>query len=196
MYEAKQRGKARWEVFDDEMRSPAARPPRDRGARSTARIERNEFRLFFQPIVDLPDRRAASGPRRWCGGSTPSSGSSTPDAFIGLAEETGLIVPIGEWVLAEACRTVAQWEDAGLLAPEFTMAVNLSARQVAQPDLVERVAQRLERSGPTASRLCLEITESVLMDETSVAAMTRAARSSACGSASTTSAPATRRSAT
>jgi diguanylate cyclase (GGDEF)-like protein/PAS domain S-box-containing protein len=170
MYEAKQRGKARFEIFDDEMRS-TLHARLDLEARLERAIERDEFRLVVQPIVDLPTGRcvAAEALLRW---QDPEFGLVTPDAFIGLAEDTGLIIPIGEWALAEACRTVAQWDEIGLLAPEFTMAVNLSARQVGQADLVERVRSVIERSGPTASRLCLEITESVLMEESSVAAMT------------------------
>jgi diguanylate cyclase (GGDEF)-like protein/PAS domain S-box-containing protein len=170
MYEAKQRGKARYEIFDDGMRS-AMNARLDLEARLERAIERDEFRLVVQPIVDLPTGRcvAAEALLRW---QDPDLGFVTPDAFIGLAEDTGLIIPIGEWALEEACRLVAKWEDLGLLAPEFTMAVNLSARQVGQADLVERVRAVIERSGPTASRLCLEITESVLMEESSVAAMT------------------------
>jgi diguanylate cyclase (GGDEF)-like protein/PAS domain S-box-containing protein len=169
MYEAKQRGKARFEVFDDQMRS-TLNARLDLEARLERAIEREEFRLVVQPIVDLPSGRcvAAEALLRW---QDPDFGLVTPDAFIGLAEDTGLIIPIGEWALAEACRTVARWDDIGLLAPEFTMAVNLSARQVGQADLVERVRAVIADSGPTASRLCLEITESVLMEESSVAAM-------------------------
>jgi EAL domain-containing protein (putative c-di-GMP-specific phosphodiesterase class I) len=169
MYEAKQRGKARFEVFDDEMRS-SLHARLDLEARLERAIERNEFRLVVQPIIDLATGAcvAAEALLRW---QDPEFGLVTPDAFIGLAEDTGLIIPIGEWALAEACRTVAQWDDAGLLPVEFTMAVNLSARQVGQADLVERVRRVIEQSGPTASRLCLEITESVLMEESSVAAM-------------------------
>ena len=169
MYEAKQRGKARFEVFDDQMRS-SLHARLDLEARLERAIEAQEFRLVVQPIVDLPTGRcvAAEALLRW---QDPDFGLVTPDAFIGLAEDTGLIIPIGEWALAEACRTVAGWEEIGLLAPEFTMAVNLSARQVGQADLVERVRAVIADSGPTASRLCLEITESVLMEESSVAAM-------------------------
>jgi diguanylate cyclase (GGDEF)-like protein len=169
MYEAKQRGKARFEVFDDEMRS-SLHARLDLEARLERAIERNEFRLVVQPIVDLAsgDCVAAEALLRW---QDPELGLVTPDAFIGLAEDTGLIIPIGEWALAEACRTVARWDDARLLPDGFTMAVNLSARQVGQSDLVDRVRRVIEQSGPTASRLCLEITESVLMEESSVEAM-------------------------
>jgi diguanylate cyclase (GGDEF)-like protein len=171
MYEAKQRGKARFEMFDDDMRfSLHARL--DLEARLERAIEREEFRLVVQPIVDLPTGRcvAAEALLRW---QDPELGLVTPDAFIGLAEDTGMIIPIGEWVLGEACRMVAHWEEIGLLAPEFTMAVNLSARQVGQDDLADRIREVIEQSGPTAARrLCLEITESVLMEESSVAVMT------------------------
>ena len=133
-------------------------------------IEREEFRLFLQPIINLSNGRCvgAEALLRW---QDPELGLVTPDAFIGLAEETGLIIPIGEWALADACRTVARWEEVGLLAPEFTMAVNLSARQVAQADLAQQVRRVITKSGTMASRICLEITESVLMEESSVEAM-------------------------
>ncbi len=169
MYEAKQRGKARWEIFDDAMRSSVT-ARLDLESRLERAIERDEFRLYLQPIIELASGRCvgAEALLRW---QDPDKGLVTPDAFIGLAEETGLIIPIGEWALAEACRTVAHWEAVGLLSSEFTMSVNLSARQVAQTDLVERVRAVIERSGPMASRLCLEITESVLMEESSVDAM-------------------------
>lgn len=169
MYSAKEHGKARCEVFDDAMRSHLdARL--DLESQLERALERDEFRLFLQPIVDLRTGRCtgAEALLRW---QHPDRGLVTPDAFIGLAEESGLIIPIGEWALAEACRTVARWEEVGLLSPEFTMAVNLSARQVAQSDLAEKVRAVIERSGPMASRICLEITESVLMEDSSVGAM-------------------------
>jgi PAS domain S-box/diguanylate cyclase (GGDEF) domain len=169
MYEAKQRGKARSEIFNDDMRSSMT-ARLDLESRLERAIERDEFRLFLQPIIDLATGRCvgAEALLRW---QDPELGLVTPDAFIGLAEDTGLIIPIGEWALADACRTVARWEEVGLLSPEFTMAVNLSARQVAQADLAEKVRAVIEQSGPMASRICLEITESVLMEESSVEAM-------------------------
>ena len=169
MYAAKQRGKARFEIFDDKMRSSMS-ARLDLESRLERAIEREEFRLFFQPIIDLSNGRCvgAEALLRW---QDPELGLVTPDAFIGLAEETGLIIPIGEWALADACRTVARWEEVGLLAPEFTMAVNLSARQVALADLADQVRRVIEKSGTMASRICLEITESVLMEESSVEAM-------------------------
>ncbi|MBK5287037.1 MAG: EAL domain-containing protein [Acidimicrobiia bacterium] len=169
MYSAKEHGKAQVEIFDDAMRSNLdARL--DLESQLERALERDEFRLFLQPIVDLRSGRCtgAEALLRW---QNPDRGLVTPDAFIGLAEETGLIIPIGEWALAEACRTVARWDEVGLLSPEFTMAVNLSARQVAQADLAEKVRAVIERSGPMSSRLCLEITESVLMEDSSVEAM-------------------------
>ena len=169
MYQAKQNGKARWEIFDDHMRS-TMNDRLDLERQLERAIERNEFRLFLQPIVDLTNGRCvgAEALLRW---QNPEVGLVSPDAFIGLAEESGLIIPIGEWALAEACRTVARWEQVGLLEPDFTMAVNLSARQVAQSELADKVRAVIERNGSTASRICLEITESVLMEESSVEVM-------------------------
>ena len=101
----------------------------------------------------------------------PDRGLVAPDAFIDLAEETGLIVPLGAWVLEEACRQLMEWRESGVVSPTFSMAVNLSARQLAQPDLVAQVAAALERTGAPPERVCLEITESVLMAETTIEAI-------------------------
>jgi EAL domain-containing protein (putative c-di-GMP-specific phosphodiesterase class I) len=157
-------------MFDDDMRfSLHARL--DLEARLERAIACDEFRLVVQPIIDLPTGRcvAAEALLRW---QDPEFGLVTPDAFIGIAEETGMIIPIGEWALGESCRIVEQWEEMALLPDGFTLAVNLSARQVGQEDIAERVRAIVERSGPTAARrICLEITESVLMHESSAQVM-------------------------
>ena len=98
----------------------------------------------------------------------PERGLMGPDSFIGLAEESGLIVPLGAWVLDEACRQLAVWTHEFALDEPFSVAVNLSARQLAQPDLVDQVGAALDRAGVPHDRIGLEITESVLMAETTV----------------------------
>ncbi len=169
MYQAKDRGKGRWELFDEEMRSSARTRLETENALHRA-LERDELRVYYQPIIELPGETCSGAEAlvRW---QHPDRGLVAPDAFINLAEETGLIVPIGAWVLEESCRQLVEWRDAGLVSPTFSIAVNLSARQLAQPDLVDAVAAALERTGAPPEHVCLEITESVLMAETTIEAL-------------------------
>jgi diguanylate cyclase (GGDEF)-like protein len=127
-------------------------------------VERNELRVFYQPVVDLTTDRITGFEAlvRW---QHPVRGLIPPMSFIPLAEETGLILPIGNWVLETACRQARAWHDEWPSEAPLTMSVNLSARQFAQPDLVDQVAAILESTGLPASALKLEITESVVMDE-------------------------------
>jgi EAL domain-containing protein (putative c-di-GMP-specific phosphodiesterase class I) len=124
-------------------------------------LERDEFRLHFQPIVDLPSERTQGYEAllRW---QHPELGELQPLEFIPLAEECGLIVPIGRWVLREACRHAAS-VGCGTDGA-FEIAVNVSARQLQHPDFVLHVDEALAASGLDPSRLVLEITESVLID--------------------------------
>jgi diguanylate cyclase (GGDEF)-like protein len=126
-------------------------------------LDRNELRLHYQPLVDLATDRiiGLEALVRW---EHPTRGLIPPLSFIPVAEETGLIVPIGRWVLETACRQARRWLDAMPDAP-LVMSVNLSARQFGQPDLVGDIQATLEASGLPADRLELEITESVLLDE-------------------------------
>ncbi|MDB5793506.1 MAG: signaling protein [Massilia sp.] len=118
------------------------------------------FRLLYQPKVDLRDGSifGVEALIRW---QHPEHGMVPPQRFIGLAEESGLIVEIGDWVVREACRQAQAWVDAGL--PPVTMSVNVSARQFEEARLVERVACALEESGLAAELLELEVTESLIM---------------------------------
>ncbi len=126
-------------------------------------VERSELRLHYQPLVDLADGSVVGVEAlvRW---QHPERGLVPPLSFIPLAEETGLIVPIGQWVLDTACRQVRAWRQAGGAAPSV-VSVNLSARQFAHPDLVAKVAATLEATDLDPSALELEITESVVMDQ-------------------------------
>jgi len=128
-------------------------------------LTRGELSLAYQPQVDLATggRIGAEALLRW---ETPS-GSIPPLDFIPLAEETGLIIPIGDWVLVEVCRKIAAWKRAGL--PCGRIAVNLSARQFYRADLAEHIASVIEATGADAGALEIEITESVLMEERSQA---------------------------
>ncbi len=161
MYHAKQRGKGRWEVFDEAMRERALTRHATDSALHRA-IERGELRLFYQPIVSVADQRCVGAEAlvRW---QHPERGLVLPGEFIGLAEETGLIHDLGRWVLREATMQAARWN---LGAPEgFTISVNISAHQLTRGDLDEVVGEALEISGARPERICLEITESVLMDD-------------------------------
>jgi len=161
MYRAKDRGRARVEVFDEAMRRDA----RERVATESAlrrAIERDELRIHLQPVVRFGDEAimAFEALVRW---EHPQRGLVSPGEFIPLAEETGLIVPIGNWVLREVCRTMRRWEDE-LGADWVPCSVNLSVRHLQQPDLVATVRAALEDHGIAPRRLVLEITESAVME--------------------------------
>jgi EAL domain-containing protein (putative c-di-GMP-specific phosphodiesterase class I) len=130
-------------------------------------IERGELRVHYQPLIDLTTDRIVGFEAlvRW---QHPVRGLVPPLSFIPLAEETGLIIPLGRWVLETACRQAMRWRDARPKGPPLMMSVNLSARQFVQPDLVDQVEAILTETGLDPSTLELEITESVVMDQSEV----------------------------
>ncbi|HEX8074683.1 MAG TPA: EAL domain-containing protein [Thermoleophilaceae bacterium] len=162
MYRAKERGRAQCELFDDAMRNQVRGRLRMENALRGV-IERGELRAYYQPIVSLEDGSIAGleALMRW---HHEGLGPVSPLEFIPIAEETGLIVSLGAWMMEEVCRQIVLWEQE-LAAPPPTVSVNLSPRQVAHAELVPTVADVLERSGLEPSRLALEITESVLINE-------------------------------
>jgi diguanylate cyclase (GGDEF)-like protein len=164
MYQAKRRGKGRYEVFHPSLREAAGERAALESLMHGAQ-ERNELRLLYQPIVDLADGSIVGIEAlvRW---QAPGRGLLMPSDFIGLAEESGLIVEIGRWVLERACRETQAWRST-LDLDRLTVGVNLSARQFQHPDLLAEVGAALASSGLEPSRLILEITESVLMQTTS-----------------------------
>jgi EAL domain-containing protein (putative c-di-GMP-specific phosphodiesterase class I) len=125
-------------------------------------IEDSQLEVFYQPIVTAHDAipTGAEALVRW---NHPRRGLVLPVEFIGVAESTGLIVSLGNWVLNQACRQTQAWRQDGIVDDDFYIAVNLSARQLAEPSLVDTVVRALEDSGLPASALVLEITESTLM---------------------------------
>ncbi|MFN8034496.1 MAG: PAS domain S-box protein [Acidimicrobiia bacterium] len=163
MYRAKDRGKGRWEIFDEAMRA-TVRQRHETGNALHRALDRREFKVFYQPVVSLADGRCTGVEAlvRW---QHAERGLVAPHEFIHLAEETGLIVPLGDWVLRESCRQIAAWQRSAHPTQQFVVSVNLSARQLAQADLLDQVTRSLEDTGADPSRLCLEITESVLMDD-------------------------------
>jgi diguanylate cyclase (GGDEF)-like protein len=163
MYRAKELGRSRVELYDELMRARALSRLRTENELRAA-IAGNQLRVHFQPIVGLPggDVRGVEALVRW---QHPERGLLGPYEFVPLAEQTGAIVPIGSWVLDEACRQAAAWQALRPPGAPLTMAVNLSARQVASGTLVDDVRCALERHALDPALLDLEITESVLMDD-------------------------------
>ncbi len=163
MYRAKERGRARYEVFDEAMRGRALARLRVENDLRRA-LERSEFRLEYQPIVSLPDRSIVGVEAliRW---HHPQRGLVSPVEFIPVAEENGLIEPIGRWVLERACRQAAHWHNERPDARPLEMSVNLSAVQLAKPGLADTVQATLQATGLDPACLCLEITETAMLRE-------------------------------
>jgi diguanylate cyclase (GGDEF)-like protein len=161
MYRAKALGKARCELFDTSMREAAV----TRLAMETAlrrAVERQEFRLQYQPIVSLKTG-VVSGFEALIRWHHPERGLVHPADFIPVAEETGIILPIGSWVLREACRQMQTWKAANSPEAALTISVNLSGRQFVQSDLIVQIEEILATTGLAASRLKIEITESMII---------------------------------
>jgi predicted signal transduction protein with EAL and GGDEF domain len=163
MYRAKDQGRGRTELFDAELRTGAAARVEIEAALRGG-IDRGELRIFYQPQYSLRTS-ALVGMEALVRWQHPDLGLVSPMEFIPVAEESGLIVATGAYVLDEACRQVREWEERFPASAAMEIHVNLSARQFAQPDLVHQVAGALSRAGVSPGRLCLEITESVLMDD-------------------------------
>ena len=151
-------------MFDPEMHADAVRRIEVESQLRTA-LDESQFMLYYQPTVDLQTGRltGVEALMRW---QHPRRGVVPPLEFISLAEESGLIVPMGQWAIQEACRQVRIWQREIPADEPITLAVNLSARQLRHPNLVQDVADALDDSGLLPSRLILEITESVLMIDT------------------------------
>ena len=161
MYQAKRNGKDRFEIFRPEMQDEALK----RLAITTDlrhALDNGELEVFYQPIVNAHDTTpvGAEALVRW---HHPRRGLVNPIDFVDVAESTGLIVPLGDWVLNQACRQARAWRQASVVDDAFYISVNLSARQLAEPSLVENVARALRDSGLPPDALVLEITESTLM---------------------------------
>lgn len=163
MFQAKELGKARHQIFAAGMRAQAETrwqlEIEMRGA-----IARNEFQLYFQPIVSLKTLKIGGFEAliRW---QSPQRGFMSPGVFIPVAEESGLIVPLGQWILREACLQICRWQEQFPQHSTLMMSVNLSRRQFAQVDLVEQIQNTLEEINVDRDRIKLEITESLMMND-------------------------------
>lgn len=170
MYGAKNRGGTRYEVFNQSMNARATRRL-EMETHLRQAIERDEFQLHYQPLVGLATGEITGMEVlvRWL---HPEHGLILPGEFIPLAEETGLILPIGHWVLEGACRQARQWQEQfPRLAPR-TMSVNLSGRQFQQPDLISKIREVLEQTAVDPASIVLEITESVMIEDAESTMMT------------------------
>lgn len=168
MYRAKEIGRDNFQFYAPEFNSRAHEKLLLQDELRNA-LARSEFTLHYQPQVDLRSGRvvAVEALIRW---NHPTRGMVAPLTFIPTAEETGLIVPIGDWVLHEACRQNKAWQHAGL--PPVTVCVNVSARQFREKNLISRVVNALKESGLEARYLELEVTESLIMQDFDVAVAT------------------------
>ncbi len=167
MYHAKAQGKARSEIFSASLRTQAiSRLELENDLRHA--LEHNEFLLYYQPIVDLFSNQIVGFEAllRW---RHPQRGLLPPVEFLSIAEESGLILPIGSWVLREACSQIKKWQEEFSQLKNLTINVNIAGKQFAQPDFVEQIQGILEETGVRPESLKLEIIESVLIDNYSAA---------------------------
>lgn len=162
MYRAKERGGGVFEIFDTSMQTHAAHFLELENNLRRA-LTRDEFQLFYQPIVSLQTREIVGFEAllRWI---RPDVGMISPVEFIPIAEQTGLIVPIGKWVLGQACRQLKQWEAYQPTSTPLFMSVNISPRQFSHSELVNDVALILQETAVSPEVLKLEVTESLLID--------------------------------
>jgi EAL domain-containing protein (putative c-di-GMP-specific phosphodiesterase class I) len=163
MYRAKSLGKGRYTLFDQEMYEQTLRLTQLESELHYA-LEHQEFELYYQPIISLKTNRLAGFEAliRW---KNPKRGFISPIEFIPLAEDTGLIVAVGDWVMKEACQQLQKWltkfpEDADL-----KMSINLASHQIREADLLDKLDAVLAETGIDGSAIRLEITESTLMDQ-------------------------------
>jgi diguanylate cyclase (GGDEF)-like protein/PAS domain S-box-containing protein len=169
MYTAKERGRARVELLDNTLRERAQRRTEiERDLRVA--LDNDELAVHYQPIVGYGDDGiiGLEALARW----PHPNGPITPDEFIPIAEESGLILPLGIWVLNKACAEAARWKTTVPAAADLHISVNLSGRQLGDPDVVANISAALSRSGLEPDALWLEITESTLMDDAAGAART------------------------
>jgi diguanylate cyclase (GGDEF)-like protein/PAS domain S-box-containing protein len=162
MYRSKSLGRNTYSFFSDDLNAAVSARLSLEGNLRRA-LERKEFCLYYQPKADLTTGQVTGVEAllRW---HCPGRGMVPPDRFIAVLEDTGLIVPVGAWVIRAACKQLGEWDRLGL--PKISLAVNLSARQLRHPYLVAMVEDTLRETGIDPARLELELTESLLMEDT------------------------------
>jgi diguanylate cyclase (GGDEF)-like protein len=170
MYMAKANGKSGFAVFDPGMHA-AIRARHEMGAELQRAVDLGQLRLVYQPIVSLESGRVAGVEAlvRW---EHPERGLVAPGEFIEIAEENGAILPIGQWVMREACRQAVAWQREGVTPPSLFICVNVSAREIQQPGFVGAVEEALAWAELEPNRLILEITETALIKATSTTVAT------------------------
>jgi len=163
MYRAKSLGKGRYTLFDQEMYEQTLRLTQLESELHYA-LEHKEFELYYQPIVSLETDKLSGFEAliRW---KNPKRGFISPVEFIPLAEDTGLIVAIGDWVLKEACQQLQTWQHRFPEAANLKMSINLASQQIREPDLLDKLDDILSQTGINGSSIRLEITETTLMDQ-------------------------------
>ena len=161
MYRAKREGKSQSIVFHPQFRQSSLSPI-DLDTDLRRALDRDEMELHYQPIISMRDRTISGFEAllRW---SHRSRGVISPNEFIPLAEETGLIYDLGQWVLGKACKQIAAWNKSKKKEDQLEISINLSSRQFSDPNLVEGIVENIEKSGFDAEFLKIEITESALM---------------------------------
>jgi EAL domain-containing protein (putative c-di-GMP-specific phosphodiesterase class I) len=170
LYRAKAAGGNTFAIFDPHLDQQGLERL-DREAELRQGLERGEFRIAYQPVFDISTRRvlAVEALLRW---NHPSRGLLPPSEFLPLADETGLIVPLGRWVIEEACRQMRQWQDSFPAARSLHVSVNLSGRQFRQSMLAADVARALAKTGLSPASLALELKEGDALADASAVATT------------------------
>jgi diguanylate cyclase (GGDEF)-like protein/PAS domain S-box-containing protein len=162
MYRAKSLGRARYSLFDADMHAYATQVLRIETDLRRA-LERGEFRIYYQPVISLKDGRIAAFEAllRW---EHPERGLLYPADFIAVAEETGLLTDIDRWVVAQACRQLRVWQQSFPRVPPVALSINLSGKQFSRPELTDYMRQVLRETEVETGSVCLEITESTIME--------------------------------
>jgi EAL domain-containing protein (putative c-di-GMP-specific phosphodiesterase class I) len=162
MYRAKDRGRGCYELFDNGMYVPGVALAQLESDLRRA-LSRQELKVFYQPIISVTSWQITGFEAliRW---EHPEKGLVSPLEFIPMAEETDLIIPVGRFVLREACRQLCIWQEQFPTDPPLTMSVNLSGRQFSQPDLIDMISDTLAETGVRSSSLKIEITESAIIE--------------------------------